>query len=122
MALDAGLDGIVVSNHGGRQFDGVVPSIDVLPSIVEKVGGKFPILFDSGIRNGVDILRALALGADFILLGRAFLYGLGALGIKGGALAVEILKEDIRNNMIQLGVGTVEELREIEVQKSSIVG
>ena len=60
MALDAGLDGIVVSNHGGRQFDGVIPSIDVLPSIVERVGGKFPVLFDSGIRNGLDILRALA--------------------------------------------------------------
>ncbi|MEM9719742.1 MAG: alpha-hydroxy acid oxidase, partial [Bacteroidota bacterium] len=113
MAVDAGLDGIVVSNHGGRQFDGVVPAIQALPAIVEQIEGKVPIVYDSGVRSGLDILRALALGADFVLLGRAYLYGVAALELEGASLATEILKEDMRNNMIQLGVESIEQLREL---------
>ena len=80
IAISAGVDGIQVSNHGARQFDGTPGAIDSLPSIVERVNGRVAILFDSGVRSGLDIIRALALGADFVLLGRAFLMGVAALG------------------------------------------
>ncbi|MCB0631782.1 MAG: alpha-hydroxy acid oxidase [Saprospiraceae bacterium] len=106
-AVAIGLDGIVVSNHGGRQFDGAPTSISVLPEIVRAVQGKTAILFDSGIRSGLDILRALRLGADFVLLGRAFLYGVAALGNYGADHVVEILKGDLENNMVQLGISTL---------------
>jgi len=110
-AVEIGLDGIIVSNHGGRQFNGAMAAIDALPSIVEEVGGKTKVLFDSGIRTGLDIMRALSLGADFVLLGRAFVYGVAALGKYGGDHVTEVLIEDLKNNMIQLGVENIEELR-----------
>jgi len=110
-AVEIGLDGIVVSNHGGRQFNGAPAAIEALPAIVEEVRNKTTILFDSGVRNGLDILRALYLGANFVLLGRAFVYGVAALGKYGGDHAVEILMDDLKNNMVQLGVGSLEELR-----------
>ncbi len=79
-ALDAGVDGIVVSNHGGRQLDGVPSSISALPAIAEEVGGRIPVLMDGGIRSGLDVLRALASGADACLVGKAWAYALGAGG------------------------------------------
>ncbi|MCT2587799.1 lactate 2-monooxygenase [Actinophytocola gossypii] len=82
-ACDAGMDGIVVSNHGGRQVDGAVASLDVLPGIAAAVGDRMAVLFDSGIRTGADIVKALALGADAVLLGRPFVYGLGLAGEEG---------------------------------------
>lgn len=82
-ALDHGMDGIVVSNHGGRQIDGGLGAIDCLPEVVEAVDGRCPVLFDSGVRTGVDVFRAIALGAASVLVGRAFLYGL-ALGGQAG--------------------------------------
>ncbi|MBO0842477.1 MAG: alpha-hydroxy-acid oxidizing protein [Nocardioides sp.] len=85
-ALDHGADGIVVSNHGGRQVDGAIASIDALPGIVDEVDGRIPVLFDSGIRTGADVLKAVALGADAVLLGRPYVYGLalaGAAGVQG---------------------------------------
>ncbi|MEL7220416.1 MAG: alpha-hydroxy acid oxidase [Bacteroidota bacterium] len=103
-AVAIGLDGIVVSNHGGRQFDGAPAALSVLPEIVATVKGKTAILFDSGIRSGLDILRAYQQGAEFVLLGRAFLYGVAALGKYGGDHVVEILLEQLKNNMIQLGI------------------
>ncbi len=103
-AVAIGLDGVVVSNHGGRQFDGAPAAIDALPAIVQSVGTKTNILFDSGVRTGLDIMRALSLGADFVLLGRAFVYGVAALGRYGGDHVVEILMDDLQNNMVQLGV------------------
>ena len=109
-AVEIGLDGIIVSNHAGRQFNGAVTSIDALPAIVDAVGGKTKILFDSGVRTGLDIMRALSLGADFVLLGRGFVYGVAALGKYGGDHVVEILKEDLTNNMVQLGVENVRQL------------
>lgn len=109
-AVAAGLDGIVVSNHGGRQLDGAPPAIDALPAIVSAVGDKTKILFDSGVRGGLDIIRALALGADFVLLGRAFMFGVTALGEKGGDHVAEILIADMKNNMVQLGCQNLAEL------------
>ncbi|NDR59671.1 alpha-hydroxy acid oxidase [Aliiruegeria sabulilitoris] len=111
LAVEAGVDGIVVSNHGGRQFDAAPASIDVLPEIARVVGGRAKILFDSGIEGGLDILRALSLGADFCLLGRAFLYATGALGAKGPNHVHEILKADLEANMVQLGIEKPAELK-----------
>ncbi len=110
-AVAVGLDGIVVSNHGGRQFDGAFATIDALPAIVDEVGGKTKILFDSGVRTGLDIMRALHLGADFVLLGRAFIYGVAALGKYGGDHVVELLMEDLKNNMVQMGVTSIQEIK-----------
>ena len=109
-AVEVGLDGIVVSNHGGRQFNGARAAIDALPDIVKEVGGKTKILFDSGVRTGLDIMRALYIGADFVLLGRAYIYGVAALGSIGGDHVTEILMEDLKNNMVQYGVETIAEL------------
>lgn len=83
LALDAGVDGLVVSNHGGRQVDGAVASLDALPRIVERVGGKIPVLIDSGIRRGADAFKALALGASAVLLGRPYAWGLCVSGEQG---------------------------------------
>lgn len=82
-AVDQGMDGVIVSNHGGRQIDGAIGAIDCLPAVVEAVAGSASVLFDSGIRTGVDVYRAVALGADGVLVGRAFLYGLALDGQRG---------------------------------------
>jgi isopentenyl diphosphate isomerase/L-lactate dehydrogenase-like FMN-dependent dehydrogenase len=111
-ALSFGADGIGVSNHGARQCDGTPAAIEVLPRLAEIVDGKAPIIFDSGVRTGLDIARALALGADFVLCGRAFMYGVAALGSRGGDLVAQMLLEDFKNNMIQLGCRTIQDLRD----------
>jgi L-lactate dehydrogenase (cytochrome) len=112
-ALAIGVDGIQVSNHGARQFNGSPAAIDALPAIAEVAKGKAAVLFDSGVRSGLDIMRALALGADFVLLGRAFQYGVAALGQTGGDLATEILIADLKNNMTQSGCASLKEIREM---------
>lgn len=112
-AVKHGMDGIVVSNHGGRQLDAAPASISVLPEIAQAVGGKTTVLMDSGVRTGLDILRALALGADFVLAGRPFLYGAAAFGQEGGELIADILKADLENNMIQLGMDNIPDLRKL---------
>ena len=94
-AKSFGADGIVVSNHGGRQLDGGLSPVDVLPSIRKAVGADFPVLADSGVCTGGDIFRLLALGADACLIGRAFLWGLGAQGEKGVCRAIEILRQEL---------------------------
>ena len=88
-ALEHGVDGIIVSNHGGRQVDGAVGSLDVLPGIVEEVAGRVPVLFDSGIRGGADVVKALALGARAVLVGRPYVYGLALAGTAG---VVEVMR------------------------------
>lgn len=98
----AGVDGIWVSNHAGRQFDAAPASIEVLPAI--RAATKLPIIFDSGIEGGLDICRALALGADFVMMGRAWHFALGALGAAGPAHLVDILRRDLQANMGQMGV------------------
>ncbi|MEM8869585.1 MAG: alpha-hydroxy acid oxidase [Pseudomonadota bacterium] len=109
--LDAGADGIIVSNHGGRQFDGAPAAIDMLPDIVERISRRIPVLYDSGILWGLDVLRALSLGADFCLLGRGFLYAVAAIGPAGAAHAYSVLKQDLENNMIQIGARNLDDLR-----------
>jgi L-lactate dehydrogenase (cytochrome) len=112
-AINIGLDGIWVSNHGGRQFNGAPAAIEALPDVVDQVNGRVPILFDSGVRNGLDVMRALNLGADFVMLGRAFLYGVAALGHYGADHAAHILMDDLKNNMVQLGVSDLEQLKAV---------
>jgi L-lactate dehydrogenase (cytochrome) len=102
-AADLGLDGIVVSNHGGRQLDGVPGTLDALPDIAAAVGERIEVLFDGGIRRGTDILKALALGARACLIGRPYLYGLGAAGEPGVSRAVDILHAELRRGMALLG-------------------
>lgn len=102
-ARDEGADGIVVSNHGGRQLDGAPATLAVLPGIVEAVGGTVPVLIDGGIRRGTDIVKALALGAKAVLLGRATLYGLAAGGRQGVDQALSILMDEMRRTLLLIG-------------------
>jgi L-lactate dehydrogenase (cytochrome) len=111
-AIGIGLDGIYVSNHGGRQFNGAVTAFEALPNIVKVVNRQVPILFDSGIRTGLDAMKALHLGADFVLVGRPFVYGVAGLGLYGGEHIANILIDDLKNNMVQLGVTNLDVLRE----------
>ncbi|RNC90059.1 MAG: alpha-hydroxy-acid oxidizing protein [Allomuricauda sp.] len=110
-AVSVGLDGVYVSNHGGRQFDGALPAITALPAIADAVKGQVPILFDSGVRTGLDVMKALYLGADFVLAGRPFVCGVAALGNYGGDHVANILIDDLKNNMVQLGVKNLEAIR-----------
>ena len=115
-AVSLGLDGIVVSNHGGRQIDALPPSIDLLPGIVERVGGRATIVLDSGVRSGVDVARAVALGADAAFAGKAFLWSLGALGARGPGHLIDLFVEDIRATLGQLGCESLDELRSVAVR------
>ncbi|MBL8662564.1 MAG: alpha-hydroxy-acid oxidizing protein [Candidatus Odyssella sp.] len=108
--VDAGADAVVVSNHGGRQLDGDVPTLDALPAIVERVGTRVDVLFDSGIRRGQSVVKALALGAKGCLVGRAFLYGLASAGETGVAQAIAILKDEIDTTIAHIGVADVLDL------------
>jgi len=96
LACEAGVEGIVVSNHGGRQLDGVAASLDVLPEIVEMVGDQAVVLLDSGVRRGTDVVKALALGAQAVLAGRAPLYGLAADGAAGVERVLRLLREEVQ--------------------------
>jgi L-lactate dehydrogenase (cytochrome) len=119
-AVDEGFDGIVVSNHGGRQFDGALASINALPAIKEVIQDQVPILFDSGIRSGLDVIKALAMGADFVLLGRAFIYGVAALGKYGAHHVAQIIIEEMRNSMIQLGIESLSEVKDLPCEMVSL--
>ena len=102
-AADLGCDAIVVSNHGGRQLDGALSAIRMLPAIVAAVGERVEVLMDSGIRSGQDILKARALGAHGVMIGRAYIYGLGAMGQKGVTKALEILQREMDLTMALCG-------------------
>jgi L-lactate dehydrogenase (cytochrome) len=102
MALKLGLDGIIVSNHGGRQLDAAQSSIKSMPPIVEKYKGKLTIMMDSGVRSGPDVARVLASGADFAFLGRSFMYGVAALGKEGGNHTISMLKTQLPRSYYSL--------------------
>jgi len=110
MAADAGVDGIVVSNHGGRMEDGVSATIDALPEVVAAVGGRIPVLVDSGFRHGSDIVKALALGAKAVCVGRPYLWGLGAFGQAGVERVLGILRYETRLAMQQLGAPSLKDI------------
>lgn len=110
LAAKTGAQAIVVSNHGGRQLDGAPSSIEVLPEIVDTVGAQMEIMFDGGIRTGMDVMRALALGARSCMIGRAYAYGLGAGGQEGVAKAIDILAKELNTTMGLCGVNTIGEI------------
>jgi L-lactate dehydrogenase (cytochrome) len=110
IAVSAGADAIVVSNHGGRQLDGAISSIRALPPIVDAVGDKIEVWMDGGIRSGQDLLKALALGAKGTLIGRAFNFGLGAMGEAGVTTALEIIQKELDTTMALCGVRTIGEI------------
>jgi L-lactate dehydrogenase (cytochrome) len=109
-AVDMGADAVVVSNHGGRQLDGVAATIRALPEVVAAVRGQIEVLLDGGIRRGSDIAKAICLGARAVLVGRAYAYGLGAAGGAGVSRAIEILRSDLIRTLKLLGCASVAEL------------
>ncbi len=110
IAVSLGVDGIVVSNHGGRQLESGVGTLDVLPEVVDAVDGRAEVLVDGGIRRGTDIVKALSLGARAVLIGRPFVYGLAAGGADGAAGVIEILRAELHRTLILMGCKSVQEL------------
>jgi len=115
-AVELGIDGLFVTNHGGRQIDALPAPIDVLPVIAAAVSDKAELIYDSGVRSGVDAARAVALGADAAFAGKSFLWSLGALGEKGPAHYINVLIDDVSATLGQLGCRNVAELRSIAVR------
>jgi (S)-mandelate dehydrogenase len=110
LAAECGVDGIIVSSHGGRSLDGCVPSFDALPRILDAVAPKVTVMVDSGFSRGSDILKAIAMGASAVLVGRATLYGLAAGGEAGVARALEIFREELDRSLAQFGAPSLREL------------
>lgn len=110
LALEHGADGIVVSNHGGRQLDGAIPSLRALPEVAEAVGGRIPVLMDGGVRRGTDVLKALALGASAVGVGRPICWGLAVDGETGVHAVLDILRAEFENAMTLSGVRTIAEI------------
>jgi L-lactate dehydrogenase (cytochrome) len=108
-ALQVGADAIIVSNHGGRQLDGALSSIRALPAILDRVGGQIEVHLDSGIRSGQDVLKALAMGADGTYIGRAFVYGLGAMGQAGVTSALNVIHREMDISMALCGIRTMDQ-------------
>ena len=110
IARDSGVDGIIVSNHGGRQLDGAVAPLRVLPGIVANAGGM-TVMMDSGVRRGTDVLKALALGAHFVFVGRPFLYAAAVAGEAGVRHAVKLLRDEVDRDMALLGIATLADMK-----------
>jgi isopentenyl diphosphate isomerase/L-lactate dehydrogenase-like FMN-dependent dehydrogenase len=108
---EEGVDAVIVSNHGGRQLDGVVPAIIALPDIVDAVGGRIPVLMDGGIRRGTDVIKAVALGASACLIGRPYLWGLAVAGEEGVAGVIQILQSEIDRDLALLGTSSIAEVQ-----------
>jgi (S)-mandelate dehydrogenase len=115
-AVALGADGILVSNHGGRQIEALPPSIDCLPAIVKAVNGRATVLLDSGVRSGTDVARALALGASAALAGKAFLWGLGALGNDGPDHVIDLLIDELQSALGQIGAHSPAQARDVRVR------
>lgn len=109
-AADLGADGIIISNHGGRQLDGAMAPLVALPDIVKRVGDRIPIMIDGSFRRGTDIIKALALGANFVFVGRPFLFAAAVAGQHGAVKAADILKSELYRNMALLGVTSIDEI------------
>jgi L-lactate dehydrogenase (cytochrome) len=114
-AVSLGLDGIWVSNHGGRQIEALVPSVDALPSIVSAVGSRASIVIDSGVRSGQDVLRAVALGADCAFAGKSFLWAIGALGDEGPDQLIDLYIDELRASLGQIGALSLAEARQAKI-------
>ncbi|WP_165795811.1 alpha-hydroxy acid oxidase, partial [Methylobacterium frigidaeris] len=112
LAAQSGAEALIVSNHGGRQLDGAISSIAALPSIVETVGDRIEVLMDGGIRSGQDVIKALALGAHGVFIGRAFLYGLGAGGEAGVTQCLDIIRKELDVTMAMCGLRDVRQVDE----------
>jgi (S)-mandelate dehydrogenase len=112
-ALDHGVDGLIVSNHGGRQLDAAPATIETLPIIVKAVHGAIPVLVDSGFRSGTDIAKALALGATAVLIGRPVLYGLAVDGEAGALAVLQLLANELSRTMTLLGASEISTLRNL---------
>ena len=117
-AIELGLDGIIVSNHGGRQLDAGQSAIGALHEIVQQCRGKIKIMMDSGIRSGPDIARTMASGAEFTFMGRAFMYGVAALGDQGGDHTISMLKRQLQQVMEQICCMKVEDFPNHIFQKN----
>jgi isopentenyl diphosphate isomerase/L-lactate dehydrogenase-like FMN-dependent dehydrogenase len=117
-ALDYGVDGLIVSNHGGRMLDGTLPTIEALPEVVEAVGGKIDILVDGGVRRGTDVVKALALGAKAVLIGRPALWGLAVGGQAGVSQLLGILAAELEAAMAQIGCPTIASIDRSRIQRS----
>ena len=115
-AVALGVDGILVSNHGGRQIEALPPPIDCLPAVVKAVGERATVLMDSGVRSGTDVARALALGASAALAGKAFLWGLGALGADGPGHVIDLLIDELQSALGQIGAHSPAEARSVVVR------
>jgi isopentenyl diphosphate isomerase/L-lactate dehydrogenase-like FMN-dependent dehydrogenase len=109
-AVSIGLDGIVVSNHGGRRLDGMPATIDVLPNVVDAVAGRAEVYLDSGVRRGTDVLKALALGARAVLIGRPYAWALAADGEAGVAKVIDLFREEFFNAMLATGCAKVSDI------------
>jgi L-lactate dehydrogenase (cytochrome) len=119
-AAEHGVDGLVVSNHGGRQLDGAPATVEALPEIVDAVGHRMEVLLDGGVRRGADVVRALALGARAVMVGRPYLYGLGAGGPDGVRRALEILKDEVDHALALVGVPRVGDLDRTVVRRADV--
>jgi 4-hydroxymandelate oxidase len=117
LAVEHGVDGVVVSNHGGRAEESGRATIDCLPEVVEAVHGAIPVLIDGGIRRGTDIFKALALGARAVGIGRPYLWGLGAFGQPGVERVLDILRAELELVMAQCGVRTIGEIKPSHVTR-----
>jgi isopentenyl diphosphate isomerase/L-lactate dehydrogenase-like FMN-dependent dehydrogenase len=116
ICVERGFDGLIVSNHGARSLDYAPSTLEVLPEIVDAVGGKIAVLVDSGFRRGSDVFKALALGADAVLVGRAQRWGLGAFGAPGVQRVLEILQTELRDTMAKAGRTTIASIERSDVR------
>ncbi len=121
IARDSGVDGIIVSNHGGRQLDGTVSPLRVLPAIADALGSAMPIMMDGGVRRGSDVLKAIALGATFVFVGRPFIYAAAIGGEAGVSHAINILSTEISRNMGLLGINSLGEMHRDRLLKLNSV-
>jgi len=119
-AVSLGIEGIWVSNHGGRQIEALAPSIDVLPAVVAAVGRKATVVLDSGIRSGQDVMRALALGAKAAFAGKSFLWAVGALGDQGPAHLIDLYIDELRSSLGQIGARSLDEARDAVVRHPGV--